>query len=77
VKYLRELDEEKIDYLDQMIVKLKHDTDKFERMFAAQYLAKYSYLNSKEALFSAINDEDPEVAECIRRLIEERECGEK
>ncbi|MFX0085028.1 MAG: hypothetical protein ACFFAU_05080 [Candidatus Hodarchaeota archaeon] len=71
---MRELDEERIDYFNQMIAKLKHDPDKFERMFAAQYLAKYSYLKSKKALCTALYDEDPEVAECVRKLIEDREC---
>lgn len=60
-----------------MIAKLKHDPDKFERMFAAQYLAKYSYLKSKKALCTALSDKDPEVAECVRKLIEKRECGRK
>ena len=46
-------------------------------MFAAQYLAKYSYLKSKEVLCIALNDEDPEVAECLRKIIEEKECGEE
>jgi len=46
-----------------MIAKLQQDPDKFERMFAAQYLAKYSYLKSKEVLCIALNDEDPEVVE--------------
>ena len=68
---------EKEDNFNQMIAKLQQDPDKFERMFAAQYLAKYSYLKSKEVLCIALNDEDPEVVECIRKIIEEKECGEE
>lgn len=60
-----------------MIFKLRYDPDRYERMFAAQYLAKYSYSKSKEALYAALNDEDPEVAECVRKLMEKRESGEK
>ena len=68
---------EKEDNFNQMITKLQQNPDKFERMFAAQYLAKYSYLKSKEYLCIALNDEDQEVVECIRKIIEEKECGEE
>ncbi len=57
-----------------MIEKLQKDPDKFERMFAAQYLAKYNYLKSKKHLQRAIiEDTDPEVVHYIRRLLEDRE----
>ncbi len=56
--------------LKQMIEKLQKDPDKFERMFAAQYLAKYNFSESKEFLQRALNDPDPEVVYCVRKLLE-------
>ncbi|MHA1973273.1 MAG: HEAT repeat domain-containing protein [Candidatus Hodarchaeales archaeon] len=60
----------------EMIIKLKEDPDKYERMFAAQYLAKYNYVKSKNILLEAISTEpDNEVINTIKKhikLAEER-----
>ncbi|MFX0050821.1 MAG: HEAT repeat domain-containing protein [Candidatus Hermodarchaeota archaeon] len=56
-----------------MIEKLQHDKDKYERMFAAQYLAKYQFEKSKEFLKKASEDPDPEVAECVQQYLEKAE----
>ncbi|MFX0014298.1 MAG: hypothetical protein ACFFB2_17130 [Promethearchaeota archaeon] len=57
-----------------MIQKLRMDPDKYERMFAAQYLAKYNFSSCKEHLKRAILGEtDPEVIECIKKLLENKE----
>ncbi|MHA1227564.1 MAG: HEAT repeat domain-containing protein [Candidatus Hodarchaeales archaeon] len=60
----------------EMAIKLKEDPDKYERMFAAQYLAKYNYKKSKNFLLEAILDEsDQEVVNTIKKhikLAEER-----
>ena len=56
-----------------MIEKLQKDPGKFERMFAAQYLAKYDYSKSKKHLQrAALEDADPEVVHCIRNLLQNR-----
>ena len=58
---------------EEMIYKLLNDPDKFERMFAAQYLFKYNFHESKSILKNALNDKDPEVVICITRLFEFKE----
>ncbi len=58
---------------DKMVQKLRNDPDKFERMFAAQYLFKYNYSESKSILKDALTDNDPEVVLCITRLFEVKE----
>ncbi|MFX0185889.1 MAG: HEAT repeat domain-containing protein [Candidatus Hodarchaeota archaeon] len=64
---------EKSDILTTMIEKLQYNKDKFERMFAAQYLAKYNFEESKEFLEKALEDPDPEVAQCVKRYLEKAE----
>ncbi|MFX1282342.1 MAG: hypothetical protein ACFFB5_01755 [Promethearchaeota archaeon] len=60
--------------VELMIEKLQKDPDKFERMFAAQYLAKYNFLISKNHLKRAVlEDTDPEVVHCIRKILEDKE----
>ena len=55
-----------------MIKQLYRDPDKFERMFAAQYLAKYHLSKCKEHLMKAVLEEpDPEVVHCIRKLLQD------
>ncbi len=49
-----------------MILKLKRDSDKYERMFAAQYLARYSSLKTRKILLEALNDKDPEIVKYIK-----------
>ncbi len=58
---------------EEMIQKLLNDPDKFERMFAARYLFKYNYSESKSILEDVLKDNDPEVAFCIARLFEVKE----
>ncbi|MHA2290106.1 MAG: HEAT repeat domain-containing protein [Promethearchaeota archaeon] len=58
---------------DEMIQKLFNDPDKFERMFAARYLCKYNFSECKLILKDALQDEDPEVAVCVARLLEVRD----
>ena len=52
-----------------MIQKLLHDSDKFERMFAARYLSKYQYNKSKAALFRLLEDSDHDVVECVTKIL--------
>jgi len=67
----RELAKPNQEIVETMIKKLQKDPDKFERMFAAQYLAKYNLSGYKEDLMKAIlEDPDPEVVHCIRKLLE-------
>ena len=63
------LTEPQADILEKMIQKLLHDSDKFERMFAARYLSKYQYNKSKEALFKALGDPDSDVVECVTKIL--------
>jgi len=64
----------KSEVLSEMIEKLKNDPDKYERMFAGQYLAKYNYIESKEFLKKAIvNESDPEVVACLIQHINSAE----
>ncbi len=70
---MSELSQENLDVKEQMIEKLHQDPDKFERMFAAQYLARYYFSESKEHLDNAFTkDQDPDVVQSIRKLLEER-----
>jgi HEAT repeat protein len=57
--------DETISMLEKMIYKLLKDPDKFERMFAAQYLAKYNFKESEEFLRKALEDPDPEVVQSV------------
>ena len=55
-----------------MLEKLRKDPDKFERMFAAQYLTKYNFSKYEEYLEKAVlYESDPEVVHCIDRLLKE------
>jgi hypothetical protein len=66
----RELSKSNQENVEIMIKKLQKDPDKFERMFAAQYLAKYNLLEYKKYLKKAIfEDPNPEVVHCIRKLL--------
>jgi hypothetical protein len=66
---LTEVKKEKIKLI---LEKLQQDPDKFERMFAAQYLARYN-LSKYEGLLQKVilEDTDPEVVQCVRKLIED------
>ena len=56
-----------------MIDKLQKDPDKFERMFAAQYLARYNFSISKKHLSKVVlEDTDPDVVLCVRKLLDDR-----
>ena len=55
-----------------MVHKLLHDPDKFERMFAAQYLCKYDFLASKPIFTSLLNDEDMELVNFIAKILQEQ-----
>jgi hypothetical protein len=56
-----------------MIEKIQRDDDKFERMFAVQYLVKYQFEESVAFLKNAMErDPDPEVVKCIRYHLEKR-----
>lgn len=69
---MRELTKPNQENVKFMIKKLLKDPDKFERMFAAQYLAKYNLVKSKEYLEKAVlKESDPEVVNCIRKLLKE------
>ena len=71
---MSKLDVTKEEIREKMIEKLLNDPDKFERMFAAQYLYKYDYVASKSALINALNeDEDEEVVRCITVIIQKEE----
>ncbi|MFX0170383.1 MAG: HEAT repeat domain-containing protein [Candidatus Hodarchaeota archaeon] len=67
---MSKLVDKKSKLLTTMIKKLQHDKDKYERMFAAQYLAKYQFKESKKFLEKALEDPDPEVAECVQQHLE-------
>ena len=54
-----------------MIHKLLHDPDKFERIFAAQYLYKYDFSATKSVLISLLEDEDKELVNFITKILEE------
>ncbi|MHA1967342.1 MAG: HEAT repeat domain-containing protein [Candidatus Hodarchaeales archaeon] len=63
------MDKHKNDILDQMILKLREDPDEYERMFAAQYLAKYSSSKTKKILLEALANDDPETIESIKKIL--------
>jgi hypothetical protein len=74
---LSELTKQNQQNVELMIKKLYTDPDKFERMFAAQYLAKYSLPNYKEHLMKAVlEDPNPEVVHCIRTLLKDNKITE-
>lgn len=53
---------------------MRSDPDKYERIFAGQFLAKYNYLETKEFLEQAIVDEnDPEVVTSLIQHINNAE----
>ncbi|UCG00403.1 MAG: HEAT repeat domain-containing protein [Candidatus Heimdallarchaeota archaeon] len=55
-----------------LIKKLHEDPDKFERMFAAQYLAKYNLSRCEVNLKKAVlEDPDPDVVQSIRKLLKD------
>ncbi len=69
---LSELTEPNQVNVELMLKKLQKDPDKYERMFAAQYLAKYNFSKCKEHLMKAVlEDSDPEVVHCIRKVLED------
>lgn len=71
---MSELKDQKQENIKLMIEKLQQDPDKFERMFAAQYLSKYNFSKSKEYLQRVIlEDADPEVVHCVRKLLKDGE----
>ena len=71
---MSELKDQKQENIKLMIEKLQQDPDKFERMFAAQYLSKYNFSKSKEYLQRVIlEDTDPEVVHCVRKLLKDGE----
>ena len=55
-----------------MVQKVLHDPDKFERMFAARYLFKYQYFESKAILLKLLEDHDLDVVRCATRLLQEK-----
>lgn len=55
-----------------MVQKVLHDPDKFERMFAARYLSKYQYFESKAILLKLLEDDDLDVVRCATRLLQEK-----
>lgn len=60
-----------------MVRKLKQDPDKYERMFAAQYLARYSSSKTKKILLEALNDKDPEIVKYIKIFLKIDQSGKK
>jgi hypothetical protein len=56
----------------KMVQKVLHDPDKFERMFAARYLSKYQYIESKAILLKLLEDDDLDVVRCATRLLQEK-----
>lgn len=60
-----------------MTHKLKQDPDKYERMFAAQYLARYSSTKTKKILLEAINDKDPEIVTFIKIFLKINQSKKK
>ena len=72
---MRILTENKSELLLSMIEKLHKDPDKFERMFAAKFIAKYNFLEGKESLENALNDEDPDVVTLIKDLLQNMDQG--
>ncbi len=69
---MSELTANKEKIMEKMFHKLLNDPDKYERMFAAQYLAKYDFSASKSVLISVLNDEDREVVNCITCLLKKQ-----
>ncbi|MHA1947542.1 MAG: HEAT repeat domain-containing protein [Candidatus Hodarchaeales archaeon] len=57
---------------EKMVQKVLHDPDKFERMFAARYLSKYQYFESKAILLKLLEDDDLDVVRCATRLLREK-----
>jgi len=55
-----------------MVQKVLHDPDKFERMFAARYLCKYQYTESKAILLKLLEDDDLDVARCVARILQKK-----
>ena len=62
--------------VELILKKLRKDPDKYERMFAAQYIAKYYFSMCKKHLENAVlEDSDPDVVLCIRKLLEDNKFG--
>ncbi len=57
------------DFWEKMVLKVLHDPNKFERMFAASYLSKYQYAESKAILFKLLEDNDLDVVRCATRIL--------
>lgn len=57
------------DLLGTMVKKLREHPDRFERIFAAQYLVRYSREGSEKFLHEALADPNPEVVACVRKLL--------
>ena len=57
---------------EKLVQKVLHDPDKFERMFAARYLSKYQYTESKAILFKLLEDYDLEVVKCVTKILQEK-----
>ena len=55
-----------------MVQKVLHDPDKFERMFAARYLSKYQYSESKDVIFKLLEDDDLDIVRCATRILQEK-----
>lgn len=70
---MSELAKDKVESINLIIKKLQHDPDKFERMFAAQYLARYNFSEIKDLLKQALNDPDPEVVRLVSKLLKKED----
>jgi hypothetical protein len=60
------------DIWEEMVHKVLHNPDKFERMFAARYLSKYQYNQSKPILLKLLEDNDLDVVRCIVKILHEK-----
>ena len=60
------------DIWEKMVQKILYDPDKFERMFAARYLSKYQYRESKAILLKLLEDDDLEVVRCVTKILQEK-----
>jgi hypothetical protein len=65
------------DLFGTMVKKLREHPDRFERIFAAQYLARYTRERSEKYLHEALTDPDPEVVSCVRNLLSEIHQNQK
>ncbi|MFW9853957.1 MAG: HEAT repeat domain-containing protein [Candidatus Thorarchaeota archaeon] len=65
------------DLFRTMVKKLLEHPDRFERIFAAQYLARYTRERSEKFLYEALADPDPEVVACVQHLLGKIQQGRK